>query len=58
VSVFCLIEKRSGMKYGDAVFRMGPQHYEKTDEKAIKEYERLQEENKSCKDNSLISKFT
>jgi hypothetical protein len=45
------------MEYGDAVFKMGPQHYEKTDEKAIKEYERLQK-NKSCKGISLIFKFT
>jgi hypothetical protein len=28
------------MEYGDAVFRMGPQHYEKTDEKTIKDYKK------------------
>ena len=34
MSVFCLIEskfndQKSGAEYGDAVFKMGPQHYEK-----------------------------
>jgi hypothetical protein len=35
---------------------MEPQHYEKTDEKTIKAYERLRE-NRSCKGISLISKL-
>jgi hypothetical protein len=49
MNIFCLIETKfighqSSMEYGDAVFRIRPQHYEKT----IKKYERLQE-NRSAK---------
>ena len=34
MSVFCLVETKfndtkSGTEFGDAIFRMGPQHYEK-----------------------------
>jgi hypothetical protein len=54
MSVFCSIENKFiwskiGMEYVDAVFRMEPQNCEKTDERTIKEYERLQEESRSCK---------